>query len=154
MNVRIPAAAMLFLWLPYLLYAQDIHTISWTELGHRANHRTVEVSLKSGEIVRGKATRFEDQGLTVKDRKILPTEISLVRVQPKRRWTGRYIGLGGGIVVGTVSGVRAGNHAAGPDTDSVALNAMAGAVLGFLMGWGVDAATPPRPVFYRIEPGR
>jgi len=154
MNTRIAATAMSFLGLPYLLCAQNIQTISWTELGQRTSRCKVEVSLKSGEIIQGKVVRWDDRSLTVKDREILPTEISLVRVQPRRRWIGRYIGLGGGIVLGTVSGMQAGNKTTGRDTDSVVLNAMAGAVVGVLIGWGADAIITPKPVFYRIEAAR
>jgi len=61
MNTRIAATAMSFLGLPYLLCAQNIQTISWTELGQRTSRCKVEVSLKSGEIIQGKVVRWDDR---------------------------------------------------------------------------------------------
>jgi len=156
---RILAAAVSFLWLPCMLRAQAIQTISWTELGQRASRHRVVVSLKSGDSVQGKVVRWDGRSLTVRDAKagrdrgILPPEISLVRVEPRRGRSGRLIGLAAGLALGTASGVQAGANRAGRDTSTVLLSTAVGAGIGTLIGWGVDALRTGKPVLYRIEAG-
>jgi len=154
---RILAAAVSFLWLPCMLRAQGIQTISWTELGQRASGHKVVVSLKSGDSVQGEVVRWDGRSLTVRgakagrDREILPPEISLVRVEPRRGRAGRLIGLAAGLALGTASGVQAGANRAGRDTSTVVISAAASAGLGTLLGWGVDVLRTGKPVLYRIE---
>jgi hypothetical protein len=75
---RIPAATVSFPWLPCMLRAQVIQTISWAELGQRVNRHKVVVSIKSGDSVQGKVARWDGRSLTVRaakagrDREILP----------------------------------------------------------------------------------
>ena len=66
MNGRILTAAIALLCLPYMLPAQRIQTISWTELGPRASRHKVVVSLKSGDSIQWKVVRWDGRSLTVR----------------------------------------------------------------------------------------
>ena len=156
MTGRILVAAASFLWLPCMLRAQGVQTISWPDLGQRANGHKVVVSFKSGDSVQGKVVRWDGRSLTVRaaeagrDREILPPEIALVRVDPRRGRAGRFIGLAAGIALGTASGVQSGAERAGRDTGTVVVSAAAWGGIGTLIGWLVDALRTGKPVFYRI----
>jgi hypothetical protein len=139
-----------------MLRAQGIQTISWAELGQRANGHKVVVSFESGDPIQGKVVRWDGRSLTVRtagagqDRELLPSGIALVRVDPRRGRAGRFIGLAAGIALGTASGVQSGAERAGRDTGTVVVSAAAWAGIGTLVGWLVDALRTGKPVLYRI----
>ncbi len=78
MTGRILAATVSFLWLPCMLRAQVIHTMSPPDQRHRVTRHNVVGAIKAGDSVQAKVARWEGRSLTGRaakagrDREILP----------------------------------------------------------------------------------
>lgn len=134
------------------LAAADV--ASWQNLATLVAAQKIDVATRK-DVVKGEFVRFDDQGITVRDKKgehsVAQADVTRVTLAKRNRavWIGAAAGGGGGAAVGAALGSRLANESGGDFNSLKPAIAAACAGVGALIGAAIGSAARRSHTIYR-----